>query len=53
MKGHIEVLIDTYYISDIDMVRLEGEDNIPLPKKNAVIVFLSFLKGSFHLHSTR
>lgn len=33
MKGHIEVLKNTNYISEIDMVRHGGEDTTPLLEK--------------------
>lgn len=52
MKGHIEVLINTNYISDTSIVSLGGEDTTPLPDKNEVMVFQSFVKArlQFPLH---
>jgi hypothetical protein len=32
-KGHIEVLKNANYISDTSIMRLGGEDIVPLPKK--------------------
>jgi hypothetical protein len=39
MKGHIQVLKNTNYISNIGIVRLSGEDNISFLKKNEAVVF--------------
>jgi hypothetical protein len=52
VHGHIEVLKKSKYINGIDIVKLGGKDTIPLPKKNVVLVFLSFLKATlqFPLH---
>lgn len=41
--GHIEVLKNRYCISDIDLVRLGGEEITPEPKDNEVVIFRSFL----------
>lgn len=41
--GHIEVFKNRYCISDIDLVRLGGEEITPEPKDNEVVIFRSFL----------
>jgi hypothetical protein len=38
MNGHIQVVKNMNYISDIDSVKL-GEDTIALPKEDEVVVF--------------
>lgn len=38
-KGHMEVTKRMRYISDVDMIRLRGEDTSPLLEKNEVIAF--------------
>lgn len=51
-SGHIVVLKNSNYISDISIVRLVGEEITPLPKKDEVVVFWSFIKAGlqFPLH---
>jgi hypothetical protein len=44
MSGHIQVLKKIHYIFDIDSVRLEEEDTIPLLREDEVVIFRSFLK---------
>lgn len=44
MEGHIEFLKDTKYISNT-IVRLSGEDTIPLLDKDEVLAFRCFLKA--------
>jgi hypothetical protein len=50
-KGHVEVMKDKY-LHDVSIVRVRGENNVPLPKKNEVVVFRSFMKAGlrFPLH---
>ena len=50
-KGHIEVMKNNYFL-DISIVSLGGEDTIPCPKKDVVVVFQRFLKAGlrFPLH---
>jgi hypothetical protein len=50
-RGHIEMMKDNYF-HDISIIRLGGEDTIPRPKKDEVVVFRSFLKAGlrFPLH---
>jgi hypothetical protein len=52
--GHIEVLNRSGYIDNVDWVRLRGDDLVPEPKEDGVIVFQSFLKSElrFPLHKT-
>jgi hypothetical protein len=40
------------YFRDISIVRAEGENNVPLPEANEVVVFKSFMKAGvwFPLH---
>jgi hypothetical protein len=50
--GHIEVLTKFDYIGNVDWVQLRGEDLVPKPKEDGVVVFQSFLKVGlrFPLH---
>jgi hypothetical protein len=50
-KGHVEAMKGKYF-HDVSIVRVGGENNIPLPKKNEVVVFRSFMKAGlrFPLH---
>jgi hypothetical protein len=50
-KGHIEVMKNNYFLN-ISIVSLGGEDTIPCPKKDVVVVFQRFLKAGlrFPLH---
>jgi hypothetical protein len=42
--GHIEVLNRFGYIDNVDWVQLGGDDLVPKPKEDEVVVFRSFLK---------
>lgn len=44
---HIQVLTNTHYISDPDLVRLVGEDRALMLKEDEVVVFQSILKAGF------
>lgn len=46
MKGHIEILKNTNYISDTFIFRLGREDTTPRYEKLEVVVFRSFVKAS-------
>jgi hypothetical protein len=50
-KGHIEAMKGKY-LHDISIVRAGGENTIPLPEADEVVVFKSFMKARlcFHLH---
>jgi hypothetical protein len=52
--GHIEVLNHFSYIDNVYWVRLGGDDLVPNPKEDKVVVFRSFLKAGFRfpLHKT-
>jgi hypothetical protein len=52
--GHIEVLNHFGYIYNVDWVRLGGDDLVPYPKEDEVVVFQSFMKAGlrFPLHKT-
>lgn len=52
MKGHIEILKNTNYISDTSIFRLGREDTTPLYEKFEVVVFRCFVKAGlqFLLH---
>jgi hypothetical protein len=42
-KGHVEAMKSKYF-HDVSIVRIGGENNVPLPEKNEVVVFRSFMK---------
>jgi hypothetical protein len=46
-KGHIEGLKCRYF-HDVSIVRARGENSIPLPEKNKVVVFQNFMKFELH-----
>jgi hypothetical protein len=50
--GHIEVLSMFHYIDDVNWVWLGGEDLVPKPRQDKVVIFRSFLKAGlrFPLH---
>ena len=50
-KGQIETTKGKYF-HDISIVRVRGENNVPLPEADKVVVFRSFLKArlQFSLH---
>jgi hypothetical protein len=52
--GHNEVLNRLGYIDNVDWVRLRGDELVPNPKEDEVIMFWSFLKAGlrFPLHKT-
>jgi hypothetical protein len=52
--GHIEVVNYFGYIDNVDWVQLGGDDLVPKPKEDEVVVFRSFLNAGlrFPLHKT-
>jgi hypothetical protein len=50
-KGHVEAMKDKYF-HDVSVVRIAGENIVPLPKKDEIVVFQSFMKVvlRFRLH---
>jgi hypothetical protein len=50
-KGHVEAMKGKYF-HDVSIVRIGGENTVPLPKKNEVVVFRCFMKAGlrFPLH---
>jgi hypothetical protein len=50
-KGHVEAMKGRYF-HDVSIVRIGGENIVPLPEKDEVVVFRSFMKGGlcFPLH---
>jgi hypothetical protein len=50
-KGHVKALKGKYF-HDVSIVRIGGENTIPLPEKDEVVVFQSFMKAGlwFPLH---
>jgi hypothetical protein len=50
-KGHVEAMKGKYF-HDVSIVRIKGKNFVPLPEKNEVGVFRSFMKASlrFSLH---
>jgi hypothetical protein len=50
-KGHVEAMKGRYF-HDVSIVRIDGENIVPLPKKDEVMVFRSFMKVGlrFPLH---
>jgi hypothetical protein len=53
-EGHIEVLNRFSYIDNVDWVRLGGEELVPSPTDDKIVVFQCFLKAGlrFPLHKT-
>jgi hypothetical protein len=45
LKDDIEVLTRFDYIENVEWVRLGGDDLVPKPKEDEVVVFRSFLKA--------
>jgi hypothetical protein len=43
-KGHVEAMKGKYF-HDVSIVRIGGENIVPLPEKNEVVVFRSFMKA--------
>jgi hypothetical protein len=50
-KGHVEAMKDKYF-HDVSIVSIGGENTVPLPEKDEVVVFQSFMKVGlwFPLH---
>jgi hypothetical protein len=50
-KGHVEAMKGRYF-HDVSIVRISGENIVPLPEKDEVVVFRSFMKAGlrFSLH---
>jgi hypothetical protein len=50
-KGHVEAMKGKYF-HDVSIVRIKGENTIPLPNKDEVVVSRSFMKAGlrFPLH---
>jgi hypothetical protein len=50
-KGHVEAMKGRYF-HDVSIVRIGGENIVPLPKKDEVVIFRSFMKVGlrFPLH---
>jgi hypothetical protein len=51
-QGQIEAMKGKYF-HDISIVRAGGENIVPLPKANEVVVFKSFMKAGLCFHCTR
>jgi hypothetical protein len=43
-KGHVEATKSKYF-HDVSTVRISGENIVPLPKKDEVVVFLKLHEG--------
>jgi hypothetical protein len=43
-KGHVEAMKGRYF-HDVSIVRTGGENTVPLPEKDQVVVFRSFMKA--------
>jgi hypothetical protein len=50
-KGHVEAMKGKYF-HDVSIVRIGSKNIVPLPEKNEVVVFRSFIKAGlwFPLH---
>jgi hypothetical protein len=50
-KGHVEAMKGKYF-HDVSIVRIDGENIVPLPERDEVVVFRSFMKAGlrFSLH---
>jgi hypothetical protein len=50
-KGHVEAMKGRYF-HDVSIMRISGESTVPLPEKDEVVVFRSFMKARlrFPLH---
>jgi hypothetical protein len=46
-KGHVETMKGRYF-HDVSIVRIGGENTIPLPEKDEVVIFRSFMKVGLH-----
>jgi hypothetical protein len=46
-KSHIESMKSKYF-HDVFIVRLGGDATVPLPEKDKVVVYRSFLKAGLH-----
>jgi hypothetical protein len=42
-KGHVEAMKGKYF-HDVSIVRIRGENTVPLPERTEVVVFQSFVK---------
>jgi hypothetical protein len=51
-QGQIEAMKGKYF-HDVSIVRTGGEDTIPLPEGDEVVVFRRFMKQGFAFRSTR
>jgi hypothetical protein len=51
-QGQIKAMNDTYF-RDISIVRVGGENTVPLPEANEVVVFRSFMKARLVSHYIR
>ena len=47
-KGHVEAMKGRYF-HDVSIVRISGENIVPLPEKDEVVVFRSFMKVGLRL----
>jgi hypothetical protein len=47
-KGHVEAMKGRYF-HDVSIVRIGGENIVPLPEKDEVVVFRSFMKVGLRL----
>jgi hypothetical protein len=47
-KGHVEAMKGRYF-HDVSIVRIGGENTVPLPEKDEVVVFRSFMKVGLRL----
>jgi hypothetical protein len=50
-KGHVEAMKGKYF-RDVSIVRIGGQNTVPLPEKDEVVIFRSFMKAGlrFPLH---
>jgi hypothetical protein len=51
-KGHIEAMKGRYF-HDVSIVRAGGENTVPLPEKDELVVFRSFMKAGLCFPCTR
>jgi hypothetical protein len=51
-QGQIEAMKGKYF-HDVSIVRAGGEDTVPLPEGDEVVVFTSFMKAGFAFRSTK
>jgi hypothetical protein len=50
--GHFEVLNHFGYIDNVEWVQLGGDELVPNPKEDGVVMFQSFLKADLRFTST-